>query len=78
MPTVTLPAVFGMLAGVLASMVESIGDYYACARMAQVPPPPMHAVNRGNFIQSSTKYTVYDARNLKLSFVINLEIALFQ
>ena len=47
MPTVTLPAVFGMLAGVLASMVESIGDYYACARMAQVPPPPMHAVNRG-------------------------------
>ena len=40
-------AVFGMLAGVLASMVESVGDYYACARISQVPPPPMHAINRG-------------------------------
>ena len=29
-------------------MVESVGDYYACARMSQVPPPPMHAVNRGD------------------------------
>ena len=27
-------AVFGMLAGVLASAIESIGDYYACARLA--------------------------------------------
>ncbi len=47
LPTVSSAGVFGMLAGVLASMLESIGDYYACARMAQVPPPPMHAVNRG-------------------------------
>ena len=47
-PTVSTAAVFGMLAGVLTSMVESVGDYYACARMSQVPPPPMHAVNRGD------------------------------
>ena len=39
--------VFGMLAGVLASMVESIGDYYACARLSGAPPPPKHAINRG-------------------------------
>ena len=39
--------VFGMFAGVLASMIESIGDYYACARLAGAPPPPRHAVNRG-------------------------------
>lgn len=46
-PTVSAASVFGMLSGVLASMVESVGDYYACARMSGVPPPPMHAINRG-------------------------------
>lgn len=30
----SVAAVFGMLAGVLASAIESIGDYYACARLA--------------------------------------------
>lgn len=34
LPTVSVAAVFGMLAGVLASAIESIGDYYACARLA--------------------------------------------
>src|SRR5262245_1597202 len=46
-PTVSAASVFGMLSGVLASIVESVGDYYACARMSRVPPPPMHAMNRG-------------------------------
>ena len=36
-----------MLAGVLASMVESVGDYYAAARLSGAPPPPTHAINRG-------------------------------
>ena len=36
-----------MLPGVLASMIESIGDYYACARISEAPPPPNHAINRG-------------------------------
>ena len=51
LPTVSSAGVFGMLAGVLASMLESVGDYYACARMAQVPPPPTHAINRGKKIK---------------------------
>ncbi|XP_065054008.1 solute carrier family 23 member 1-like isoform X2 [Rhopilema esculentum] len=46
-PTLSLAGVFGMLAGVLASMIESIGDYYACARLSGAPPPPGHAINRG-------------------------------
>ena len=46
-PTVTAAGVFGMLAAVLSSMIESIGDYYACARMSGAPPPPAHAINRG-------------------------------
>ena len=36
-----------MIAGVIAGVVESIGDYYACARMSGAPPPPPHAINRG-------------------------------
>jgi nucleobase transporter 1/2 len=29
------------------SIIDSIADYYACARISRVPPPPVHAVNRG-------------------------------
>jgi len=47
LPTVTAASVFGMLAGVIASIIESVGDYYACARLSGAPPPPTHAVNRG-------------------------------
>ena len=39
------------MAGVLASIIESIGDYYACARMSGAPPPPQHAVNRGVLLE---------------------------
>lgn len=46
-PRVTAAGALGMLAGVLASMVESVGDYYACARLSGAPPPPAHAINRG-------------------------------
>lgn len=47
MPTVSLAGIFGILAGVISSMLESMGDYYACARLSGAPPPPKHAVNRG-------------------------------
>ena len=47
LPTFSVAGTFGMLAGVLASTVESVGDYYACARLAGAPPPPVHAINRG-------------------------------
>ncbi|KAK3706541.1 hypothetical protein QZH41_013025, partial [Actinostola sp. cb2023] len=46
-PTVSLAGVLGMLAGVIASIIESLGDYYSCARMSGAPPPPVHAINRG-------------------------------
>ena len=42
-----MSSVLGMTAGVLASTMESIGDYYACARLSGAPPPPTHAINRG-------------------------------
>ena len=64
MPTVSVAAVFGMVAGVLASMIESVGDYYACARLAGAPPPPIHAVNRGkamvkNFVLLQRRWSIF-------------------
>lgn len=47
MPTVSAAGVFGILAGVFSSIIESVGDYYACARLSGAPPPPKHAINRG-------------------------------
>lgn len=38
---------FGMLAGYLASMIESIGDYYACARISEAPVPTSRMISRG-------------------------------
>lgn len=51
LPTFSTAAIFGVLAGVLASAIESVGDYYACARLAGAPPPPKHAINRGIWIE---------------------------
>nr|XP_028577977.1 solute carrier family 23 member 1 isoform X1 [Podarcis muralis]XP_028577978.1 solute carrier family 23 member 1 isoform X1 [Podarcis muralis]XP_028577979.1 solute carrier family 23 member 1 isoform X1 [Podarcis muralis] len=50
-PTVTAAAVLGMFSATLCGIVESIGDYYACARLAGAPPPPVHAINRGIFTE---------------------------
>lgn len=47
MPVFTASAIVGMLAGYLASIVESIGDYYACARLSGAPPPDAKTISRG-------------------------------
>ncbi|CAG0917446.1 unnamed protein product [Notodromas monacha] len=46
-PVITTAGVLGMVAAILSSVVESIGDYYACARLCNAPSPPVHAINRG-------------------------------
>lgn len=46
-PTVSWAGVFGMLTGLLASLIESVGDYHCCARFSGARPPPKHAMNRG-------------------------------
>ncbi|ELU12246.1 hypothetical protein CAPTEDRAFT_174485 [Capitella teleta] len=51
MPTVSLAAVCALLSGVLSTIVESVGDYHACAKLAGAPPPPLHAVNRGILVE---------------------------
>jgi len=47
LPTVSVAGVCALLSGILATVVESVGDYHACAKLAGAPPPPLHAVNRG-------------------------------
>ena len=47
MPTVSFAGYVGFLIITLVSILESVCDYYAAARMSCVPPPPAHAVNRG-------------------------------
>ncbi|XP_056140345.1 solute carrier family 23 member 1 [Lampris incognitus] len=51
LPTVTVAGVLGMFSATLAGIVESIGDYYACARLSGATPPPVHAINRGIFTE---------------------------
>lgn len=46
-PQFGLAAFVGMLAGYLASIVESIGDYYSCSRLAGAPPPTPQTINKG-------------------------------
>ena len=47
MPQFGVAAFVGMLAGYVASMVESIGDYYACARLSGAPVPDEKTINKG-------------------------------
>ncbi|XP_028968255.1 solute carrier family 23 member 2 [Galendromus occidentalis] len=46
-PTYTVGAVIGMLSAIVSSIIESIGDYLACASLSRAPTPPKHAINRG-------------------------------
>lgn len=46
LPVVTVAGVLGMLSATMAGIVESIGDYYACARLSGAAAPPVHAINR--------------------------------
>ncbi len=47
MPQFGVAATVGIMAGYIASMVESIGDYYACARLSGAPIPDSKVVNKG-------------------------------
>jgi len=68
-PTVSIAAVFALLSGILATTVESIGDYHACAKLAGAPPPPLHAVNRGACVHVSlSRDSFADMQHLSLSY----------
>ena len=47
LPNVTIAGVLGMFAAIIANIIQSLGNYYALARMTKTVVPPPHAVNRG-------------------------------
>ncbi|XP_076805161.1 solute carrier family 23 member 1-like [Clavelina lepadiformis] len=47
LPVVTIGGFIGMISAVVSSIIESIGDYIACAKLSGAPPMPKHALNRG-------------------------------
>jgi nucleobase transporter 1/2 len=47
MPVFGAAAAIGMLAGYVASIVESVGDYYSVSRLAGAPLPRPATINRG-------------------------------
>ncbi|XP_048744998.2 solute carrier family 23 member 2-like isoform X1 [Ostrea edulis] len=51
MPTVSAAGFAGMLAATISSVIESVGDYFAAARLSNAEAPPPHAVNRGIAIE---------------------------
>ncbi len=46
-PEFSIAFIIGMFAGVIASMIESIGDYFAVARIAGVAAPSEKRINHG-------------------------------
>ncbi|XP_046548089.1 solute carrier family 23 member 1-like [Haliotis rubra] len=47
MPGFNVAVFIGFCASFLASLVESVGDYFAASKACEVDTPPNHAVNRG-------------------------------
>ena len=46
-PQFKIALILAMVAAYLASMIESIGDYYAAARMSEAPTPDASMISRG-------------------------------
>ncbi|XP_074640427.1 solute carrier family 23 member 2-like [Tubulanus polymorphus] len=46
-PTFSFASFLAMMAATFSSIIESVGDYYASARISLQPPIPAHAINRG-------------------------------
>ncbi len=55
-PRVSAGAVGAMMAAIIASMLDSCGDYIAYAKTMGYPMPPKHAVNRGIAIEGITTF----------------------
>ena len=50
-PLFSIPGFVSFIIATVLAILDSVGDYYACARVSRVPPPPGHAVNRGILIE---------------------------
>ncbi|XP_076460509.1 solute carrier family 23 member 1-like [Babylonia areolata] len=50
-PSISIAATVGFVSAVVASLVESVGDYLAAARCCKVMTPPNHAISRGILVE---------------------------
>ena len=51
MVSFSIAALIACFIATIISVLDSIGDYFACARASRAPVPPAHAVNRGILIE---------------------------
>ena len=63
-------AFIAFMMGTISSIIDSIGDYYACAKVCHAPPPPNHAVNRGMWIPLSR--ILYNKRCMQKNSILYL------
>ncbi|XP_053374344.1 solute carrier family 23 member 1-like [Mercenaria mercenaria] len=50
-PNITAAGVVSMFVAVIVTMIDAIGNVYACVAIADAPPIPGNVVNRGIFVQ---------------------------
>ncbi len=51
LPGFSLPVFIGFCAATCASLIESVGDYFAASKACEVDTPPNSAVNRGILVE---------------------------
>lgn len=56
MATFSIGGFISFFVATILSVLDSIGDYSACARTARVPPPPAFAFNRGIAIEGLVSF----------------------
>ena len=49
-PRYNIALILSILSVAFVSTIDSVGDYHACASVAEAPSPPYHAVNRGQYL----------------------------
>ncbi|KAK3089844.1 hypothetical protein FSP39_007039 [Pinctada imbricata] len=75
-PSFASGAFVAFMIGSISSIIESIADYYACARVCRVQSPPVHALNRGIFIEGfmSMVAGAYGASHATTSYGSNIGV----
>ncbi|KAJ8317212.1 hypothetical protein KUTeg_005116 [Tegillarca granosa] len=55
-PAFSSGAFITFLFGTITSVLDSIGDYYACAKICSLPSPPAHSMNRGIAVEGFSSF----------------------
>lgn len=47
LPSISPQLIVGIISAMCVCVIETIGNYFACAALSEAPTPPKHAINRG-------------------------------